>query len=158
MSREKRFTAALEQLGCSFDGGLKLGGDYAATVRHGEHIYVSGQIPRVGDEITYPGRVGAEVSLEQAQDAAKICALRCLALIREQLGSLDAINAVLRITAFVQSADNFTQQSEVANGASSILHSVLGEAGVHTRTSVGVYRLPKNAPVEIDLIAVTNLP
>ncbi|UZJ59893.1 RidA family protein [Pseudomonas sp. KU26590] len=154
MSREERFTAALKQLGCSFDGGLKRGGDYAATVRHGDQIYVSGQIPRVDDAIVHSGTVGTEISLDQAQDAARICALRCLALLREQLGSLDAIKAVLRITVFVQSADTFSQQSEVANGASSILHSVLGEAGAHTRTSVGVYRLPKNAPVEIDLIAV----
>ena len=156
MSREERFLKALDQLGCSFEAGLKRGGDYAATVLDGNRIYVSGQIPRVGDEIVHLGAVGSDISVGQAQDAAKICALRGLALIREHVGSLDEIKAVLRITVFVRSADSFTQQSEVANGASFILRSVLGEAGVHTRTSVGVYQLPKNASVEVDMIAVLN--
>ena len=154
MSRDDRFSAALQQLGCSFEAGLKQGGDYAATVRHDSHLYVSGQIPRIDEDIIHRGRVGADVSLSQAQEAAKICALRCLALLQREAGSLDAIKAVLRINVFVQSADAFTQQSEVANGASHLIHSVLGEAGAHTRTSVGVYQLPKNAPVEVDLIAV----
>lgn len=153
MSCDERFNAALEQVGCSFEAGLKRGGDYAATVRHDSCIYVSGQIPRIDERIIHPGRVGAEVSLDQAQEAAKICALRCLALLQLDAGSLDTIKAVLRINVFVQSADTFTQQSEVANSASRIIHSVLGEAGAHTRTSVGVYQLPKNASVEIDLIA-----
>jgi len=156
MSREERFLKALDQLGCSFEAGLKLGGEYAATVRDDNRIYVSGQIPRVGDEIIHPGAVGGDISLGQAQDAAKICALRGLALIKDHVGSLDEIKAVLRITVFVRSADSFTQQSEVANGASFILRSVLGEAGVHTRTSVGVCQLPKNASVEVDMIAVLN--
>lgn len=154
MSREQRFAAALKQLGCSFDAGLKLGGDYAPAVQHGSHLYISGQVPRVDEQVVYPGRVGSQVSLAEAQHAAQISALRCLALIRQKIGSLEGIEAILRMTVFVNSADGFTQQSEVANGASHILHSVLGDAGLHTRTSVGVYQLPKNAPVEIDLIAV----
>ena len=101
-----------------------------------------------------PGRVGEDVSLADAQTAAKISALRCLKLLSESLGSLDAVKGIARINVFVQSAADFTQQSEVANGASAILHEVLGDAGKHTRTSVGVYQLPKNAAVEIDLIAV----
>ena len=153
MSRDERLNAVLQQEGCSFEAGLKVGGDYAATVSHDSRIYVSGQIPRIDERIVHPGRVGADVSLSQAQEAAKICALRCLALIQREAGSLDNIKAVLRINVFVQSADTFTQQSEVANSASQIIHSVLGEAGAHTRTSVGVYQLPKNAPVEVDLIA-----
>jgi enamine deaminase RidA (YjgF/YER057c/UK114 family) len=80
--------------------------------------------------------------------------MRALALLRQSLGSLDQVHKILRISVFVQSAQDFTQQSEVADGASEVLYAVLGDAGVHTRTSVGVYQLPKNASVELDLIAV----
>ena len=97
--------------------------------------------------------MGVGVSLADAQIAAQICAMRALALLRQSLGSLDRVDKILRISVYVQSAENFTQQSEVADGASAVLYAVLGAAGVHTRTSVGVYQLPKNAAVEIDLIA-----
>ena len=102
------------------------------------------------------GRVGEDVPLERAQLAAKISAMRALALLRQALGSLDRVERILRITVFVQCAQTFTQQSEVADGASEILFRVLGDAGVHSRTSVGVCQLPKNAPVEIDLIAAAE--
>lgn len=91
--------------------------------------------------------------LPEAQLAARICALRALALLQRSLGSLDPVQRILRITVDVQFAQNFTQQSEVADAASDLLHAILGEAGAHTRTSVGVFQLPKNATVEIDLIA-----
>ncbi|AXA25403.1 RidA family protein [Pseudomonas putida] len=154
MSRNDRYEAALQALGYSFDGPLKIGGDYVPVLHLGDQVYISGQIPRVNDTVVLPGRVGEDVSLADAQTAAKISALRCLKLLSESLGSLDAVKGIARITVFVQSAADFTQQSEVANGASAILHEVLGDAGKHTRTSVGVYQLPKNAAVEIDLIAV----
>jgi enamine deaminase RidA (YjgF/YER057c/UK114 family) len=154
LTRDAKFAAIEAELGYSFGGEIKIGGNYVSVVRHGSEVYVSGQVPRVGDTVVVTGRVGADVSLAQAQLAAKVCAMRALALLRQSLGSLDAISQVLRITAFVQSAQDFTLQSEVADGASAVLYAVLGEAGVHTRTSVGVYQLPKNAAVEIDLIAV----
>lgn len=91
--------------------------------------------------------------LPEAQLAARICALRALALLQRSLGSLDPVQRILCITVDVQFAQNFTQQSEVADAASDLLHAILGEAGAHTRTSVGVFQLPKNATVEIDLIA-----
>jgi enamine deaminase RidA (YjgF/YER057c/UK114 family) len=122
-------------------------------VQDGSHLYVSGQIPRVGNEVVVTGAAGAQASLAQAQLAAKVCAMRALALLQRSLGSLERVRSVLRITVYVQSAPSFTQQSEVADGASEILYAVLGPAGVHTRTSVGVLQLPKNATVELDLIA-----
>ncbi|MDF0732754.1 RidA family protein [Pseudomonas entomophila] len=156
MSRNERFAAALHALGYAFDGPLKIGGNYVPVVRHGDQAFVSGQVPRVGDEIIHPGRVGERVSLADAQTAAKVSALRCLALLADELGSLEAIKGIVRMTVFVQSAQDFTQQSEVSNGASQVLYDVLGEAGAHTRTSVGVYQLPKNAPVEVDMIAAVG--
>ncbi|MEK9951429.1 MAG: RidA family protein [Curvibacter sp.] len=152
MSADLRFEAAASVLGYSFDGELKLGGNYVPLVRDGNTIYVSGQVPRVGDTLVVTGRVGDEVGIGQAQTAARICALRALALLRRELGSLDRVRQLLRVTVYVQSAVDFTQQSEVADAASELLHAVLGVAGRHTRTSVGVYQLPKNVSVELDLI------
>jgi enamine deaminase RidA (YjgF/YER057c/UK114 family) len=154
--RDAKFKEIADQLGYSFDGEIKIGGNYVSLVRHGEQVFVSGQIPRVGNEVVVVGRVGEAVDLSKAQLAAKVCAMRALALLRQSLGSLDKVSKVLRITVFVQCAKDFTQQSEVSDGASDILHAVLGEAGRHTRTSIGVYQLPKNASVELDLIAVAE--
>lgn len=155
MARDSNFLQAATALGYSFDGEIKIGGHYVPLVQDGPNLYVSGQIPRVGDEVVVTGAAGAVVSLAQAQLAAKVCALRALALalLQRALGSLERVQSVLRITVYVQSAPSFTQQSEVADGASDLLYAVLGPAGAHTRTSVGVLQLPKNATVELDLIA-----
>jgi enamine deaminase RidA (YjgF/YER057c/UK114 family) len=156
MSCDVRFKRACDQLGHDFDGEIKIGGNYVPLVRHEDQIYISGQIPRVGDTVVVTGRAGADVTLEQAQRGAKISALRAIALLQRSLGSLDKVSRVLRMTLFVQCTDSFTQQSEVADGASELLFYVFGEAGAHTRSSVGVYQLPKNATVEMDLIAVAH--
>lgn len=122
-------------------------------MRHNNEIYISGQIPRVGDTVVVTGRAGADVELPVAQLAAKICAMRALALLQRSVGSLDHIKRLLRMNLYVQCAPDFTQQSEVADGASEVLFFVLGDVGAHTRTSIGAYQLPKNATVELDLIA-----
>lgn len=153
MSADARFSQAAENLGYSFDGEIKIGGNYVPIVRHQNELYISGQIPRVGDTVVVTGRAGADTSLAQAQLAAKICAMRALALVQRSLGSLDEVKRLLRMTLYVQCAEDFTQQSEVADGASEVLFFVLGDAGAHTRSSIGVYQLPKNATVELDLIA-----
>ncbi len=155
MTRDARFQAESELLGHNFDGEIKIGGNYTPVVREQNQVYVSGQIPRVGNTVVVTGAAGKDVGLCQAQVAAKICAMRALALLQRSLGTLDNIKAILRITVFVRSAADFTQQSEVADGASEVLFQVLGEAGTHTRTSVGVFQLPKGATVELDLIAST---
>ena len=152
MNTDERFKEAALALGHTFDGEIKIGGNYVSLIRDNETVYISGQIPRVGDSVVVTGRVGEVVSLAQAQLAAKICAMRALALLKNELGSLDKVRKILRLTVYVQSASNFTQQSEVSDGASDLLHFVFGDAGVHTRTSVGAYQLPKNASVELDLI------
>jgi enamine deaminase RidA (YjgF/YER057c/UK114 family) len=156
MSRDQEFNLQAEALGYAFDGEIKIGGNYVSLVRDDKTLYVSGQIPRVGDTVVVTGAAGADVSLLNAQRAAKVCAMRALALLQRSLGSLEKVKSVLRITVYVQSAPTFTQQSEVSDGASEILFKILGPAGAHTRTSVGVQQLPKNATVEIDLIATTQ--
>lgn len=151
MSRDQALTQAAQQLGYDFDGEIKAGGNYQPLMRDGNTVYVSGQVPRVKDTVVVTGRVGTEVDLARAQHAAKICAMRALVLLQRSLGSLDAVKQILRLNVFTQCAENFTQLSEVADGASELLVQVLGPAGTHVRTSVGVYALPKNASVELDL-------
>jgi enamine deaminase RidA (YjgF/YER057c/UK114 family) len=153
MTRDARFQAEANALGHSFDGEIKIGGNYVPVVRDGHQIFISGQVPRVGNTVVVTGAAGADVDLAQAQVAAKICAMRALALLQRSLGTLDKVRAILRITVYVRCAADFTQHSEVADAASEIFHRVLGEAGAHTRTSVGVLQLPKGATVELDLIA-----
>lgn len=153
MSRQARFEAACAPWGEAFAGPIVIGGHYQPVLRHGDTVYVSGQVPRVGDAVQVTGRVGAGVTLEQARTGARISTLRALALLQRELGSLDHIAQLLRITVYVQCSDDFTGHSEVADAASDLLVEVLGTAGRHTRTSVGVLQLPKNAAVEIDLVA-----
>ena len=153
MTADERFAQAALELGHRFDGEVKIGGNYSPVVRDGQQLFVSGQIPRVGDEVLYVGTVGAGIDLASARTAAAICAMRALAFVQRAAGSLDAVRAVARITVYVRSAPDFTQQSEVADGASDLIARVLGPVGAHTRTSVGVLQLPKGAAVELDLIA-----
>ena len=114
-TRDPRFEAMAAQIGHRFDGEIKIGGHYVPVLRHGAQVFVSGQVPRVGDTILVVGRVGAEVSLAEARLAAQVCTMRALALLRQSLGSLEVITQLLRLTVYVQSAADFTQHSEVAD-------------------------------------------
>lgn len=156
-NRASRFQAEAARMGYDFSGPLQIGGNYVSTVRHAGVLHISGQVPRVGSEVKVVGEAGSDVSLERAQHAAEICAMRALTLIAQSEGSLDAVAQVLSVRVFTRSAPGFTQQSEVANAASDLLVRVLGPAGTHTRTSVGVAQLPKGAAVELDMtVALCN--
>lgn len=153
MTRQARFEAACAPWGDAFAGPILIGGNYQPVLRHGDRVYVSGQVPRVGSTVQVSGPVGAGTSLEQARQGARISVLRALALLQRELGSLERIDQLLRMTVYVHCSDDFSQHSEVADAASDLLVEILGPAGRHTRTSVGVRQLPKNASVEIDLEA-----
>lgn len=154
MTRDERFIALAKELGHDIYGENTAGGHYAPLIRHHDELYVSGLVPLMNGKVQYPGRVGLELSLTDAQAAARISAMRGLALIVDAIGSLDKIKSLLRITVYVKSTADFVDLSEVANGASDVLSHVLGDAGKHTRTTVGVYQLPKNAAIELEMIAV----
>ena len=155
-SRDQIADQIATELGHSFDGDIIAGGHYVPIVRDGRTVYLSGQVPRVGTTVVVTGRVGDAVTLDKAREGAQICALRSLALLRRSVGSLDAVEKVLRVGVFVQCTADFTQQSEVADAASDLLVAVFGAAGTHARTSVGVLQLPKDAAVELDLaVSVT---
>lgn len=156
MSRDTLFRQAAEALGFAPDGEIQVGGNYVSLLRDGHTLYISGQVPRIGSAVVVTGRAGVDVALEQAQRAARICTLRALALLQRELGSLDGVRQILKLTVYVQCGPDFTQHSEVADGASGLLQQILGSVGVHTRTSVGVYQLPKNATVELDLVAAAG--
>lgn len=123
---------------------------YVPVKRAGSLLFAAGQIPVKGGALAYRGKVGADVSLEEAQEAAKLCTLNLLAALKQALGDLDEIKQVLKIQVFVNSVVGFDQQHIVANAASQLLYDVFGEDGMHARTAVGTNQLPMDAPVEIE--------
>lgn len=115
--------------------------------------FVAGQIARVDGAVVHPGRLGAEVSVEQGQEAARLCALQGLSALRDALGGFERLLGIARVEVFVAVSPGFDQQPVVANGASDLLADVLGDAGVHARAAVGVAELPLGASVEVVMIA-----
>ncbi|MGW2375494.1 MULTISPECIES: RidA family protein [Kitasatospora] len=124
---------------------------YVPAVQSGEFVFTSGQLPVVGGKLPSTGKVGAEVSAEEAKELARTCALNALAAVKSVIGDLDRIERVVKVVGFVASAPDFTGQPAVINGASELLGQVLGEAGVHARSAVGVAVLPLDAPVEVEI-------
>ena len=125
---------------------------YTPAVRAGALLFVSGQIATGDGGILHPGKVGGDVTVEQAQECARRCAISALAVVRQAAGSLDAVERVVKLTVFVASAAGFGDQPTVANGASELLRDVFGEAGLGARSAVGVAELPLGAPVEVEFI------
>ncbi|WP_441245135.1 RidA family protein [Kitasatospora sp. McL0602] len=124
---------------------------YVPAVRSGDHVLTSGQLPMVAGKMQHTGKVGAEVTAEEAKQLAQICALNALAAVKSVIGDLDRIEQVVKVVGFVASAPDFTGQPGVINGASELLGEVLGAAGVHARSAVGVAVLPLDAPVEVEI-------
>jgi enamine deaminase RidA (YjgF/YER057c/UK114 family) len=144
----------LRELGIELPPAVRPLASYRPALVAASFLYVSGQLPVREGRLLHTGRVGAEVSLEAAQEAARQCALNALAAARDCLGTLDRVEQVVRVSAYVASAHDFYQQPLVVNGASDLLAAVFGERGRHSRIAVGVAALPLNAPVEVDLICL----
>jgi enamine deaminase RidA (YjgF/YER057c/UK114 family) len=125
---------------------------YVPAVIAGDLVFTAGQLPIVYGELKYTGKLGKEVSEEDAKKAAEICALNCLSAIKGVIGELNRIEQVIKLTVFVNSAEGFTNQPVAANGASELIEKIFGKNGSHARSAVGVNELPKNAPVEIEMI------
>ena len=126
---------------------------YVPAVRSGQHVYTAGQLPLVDGKLLMTGRVGAQVSVEEAAALARTCALNALAAVASVTGGLSAVTRIVKIAGFVASDPSFTGQPLVVNGASELMLEVFGDAGRHARSAVGVTVLPLDAPVEIELIA-----
>jgi enamine deaminase RidA (YjgF/YER057c/UK114 family) len=127
--------------------------NYVPVVLHGDLAYVSGQLPKQDGEVRIKGRVGDTVSLEVAQEAARICAVQALACLNQALGSIDRVTRIIRLSGFVASGFDFYQQPAVIDAASELMVQVFGEDGRHARSAIGVSALPRNSSVELEVIA-----
>ena len=125
---------------------------YIPAVRSGNHIFTSGQLPMRSGELMVTGKVGGEVSEEEAVACAQQCALNAIAAVKAEIGDLDQVKRIVKVVAFVASTPDFTGQPRVANGASELFGKAFGEAGIHARSAVGVPVLPLDSPVEVELI------
>ena len=124
---------------------------YVPAVRTGNLVYTAGQLPIAGGELGTTGKVGAEVSPEEGKALARVCGLNALAAVHALVG-IDSVVRVVKVVGFVASAPGFSGQPAVVNGASELFGEVFGDAGAHARSAVGVSELPRNAPVEVEII------
>jgi enamine deaminase RidA (YjgF/YER057c/UK114 family) len=143
--------AKLAELGLTLPEVVPPLAAYQPAVRSGPYVFTSGQLPMVEGKLPATGKVGADVTPEQAKELAATCALNALAAVKSIVGDLDRIARVVKVVGFVASAPDFTGQPAVVNGASELLGAALGDRGVHARSAVGVAVLPLDAPVEIEI-------
>ncbi|HEX5089330.1 MAG TPA: RidA family protein [Nocardioides sp.] len=125
---------------------------YVPAVRSGDLVFTAGQLPLRAGELIATGKVGAEVTEEEAFACAQQCALNVIAAVKAEIDDLSLVRRVVKVVVFVASAPTFTAQPKVANGASELLGEVFGDAGVHARSAVGVAALPLDAPVEVEAV------
>jgi enamine deaminase RidA (YjgF/YER057c/UK114 family) len=142
----------LDALGIALPKAAAPAANYLPVMTSGNLLYTSGQLPLRDGEPVHTGLVGRDLTVEQGQEAAKWCAINILAQAQAALGDLEKIKRIVKISVFVASTPEFTEQHLVANGASNLLAEVLGEAGRHARAAVGMASLPLNVPVEIEAI------
>ena len=143
----------LEALGLALPPPPEPAGAYTRAVRAGDLVFVAGQLPLAEGKMVYAGKVGSDLSVEQGYEACKLCALNALSILAAEVGSLEGIRQIVRLTGFVCSAEGFTEQANVVHGASELMSQVLGARGVHARLAVGVAELPLGAAVELEVIA-----
>jgi len=142
----------LQELGLQLPEMAKPIAAYVPAIRVADTVYTSGQIPLVKGEVKFKGKLGREFAIEDGYEAAKICALNCLAATKSVINDLDRIEKVIKVVGFVNSDVGFTDQPKVINGASDLLGKVFGPNGAHARSAVGVAELPLGVAVEIEMI------
>jgi len=148
-----RIEERLKQLGLELPRSAAPVANYVPFVRSGDLLFIAGQICQWNGERRFVGKLGREITVEQGQEAAKLCALNILAHVKTALdGDLDRVLRCVRLGAFVNGTDDFTEQPQVANGASNLMVELLGDAGRHARAAVGVNALPGGVAVEIDAV------
>ena len=143
----------LRTLGIILPSPPKPAGSYIPVVVTDRLVFVSGQIPMKDGKVVYVGKVSKDITLEDAQKAARLCIINALAQIKSELGNLDRISKIIRVSGFVNSPPEFTEQPKVINAASDLLYEIFGQRGQHTRIAIGAASLPLNSAVEIDLVA-----
>jgi len=148
MSHEEK----LKELGLSLPEAPKPVANYVPVVRVGDLLFLSGVLPSRDGQLVMTGKLGAGLSIEQGRQAAQLAVLNALAIVQAEVGSLNHIQRIVKMVGHIASAEGFTDQPQVLNGASDLLVSVFGEKGQHARVAVGAAELPRQAPVEIELI------
>jgi enamine deaminase RidA (YjgF/YER057c/UK114 family) len=149
----------LRNLGYELPAVPRPAGSYVpATIATGTLLFTAGQLPFKEGRLAYTGKVGAGVSVEDAKDAAHLCALNALASVKAEAETLENVRRVVKVVGYVASADGFNNQPEVMNGVSDLLGKLFGERGLHARTAVGVAELPLDAPVEVELTIELSAP
>ncbi|MBP2412415.1 enamine deaminase RidA (YjgF/YER057c/UK114 family) [Arthrobacter stackebrandtii] len=148
-----RIEARLAELGLALPPVAAPVAAYVPAVISGNHVYTSGQLPFIDGKLTATGKVGAEISAEDAKSMAATSAINAIAALKSVIGDLDRVTRIVKVVGFVASDPSFTGQPGVINGASELLGEVFGEAGVHARSAVGVSVLPLDSPVEVELVA-----
>ncbi len=142
----------MQQLGLELPQVPMPAASYIPAVRTGNLVFTAGQVSFEDGEIRVTGKVGDAVSLEEAQHAARLCALNALAAAASEAGGLDRISRIIKVVGYVASAPGFNGQPQVVNGASDLLGEIFGENGHHARSAVGVVELPLGVPVEVEMI------
>ncbi len=151
-----KYEEKIKELGFELPTAPKPLASYIPVSRTGNLIFTAGQIPILNGELKYSGKICDEKTIADGVKAAEMAVLNCLSVIKAEIGDLDKIKKIVKITVFVNSAESFSDQAKVANGASDLLVKIFGEAGKHARSAVGVSELPINASVEIEMIAETE--
>ena len=142
----------IKELGYELPAAIRPQGAYAPGVLCGNLLYTAGQTPRKDGVLQYTGKVGTDLTLEEAQAAARLCALNCLGIVRAAAGSLERVRKIVKVTGFIASAENFTAHPKALDGASLFLQDIFGDKAAAARSAVGVYSLPGNAPIEVEMI------
>ncbi len=145
--------ARLKEMGITLPEAPKPVAAYVPFVRSGDLVFTSGQICMENGQLKYKGKVGRELTPEQGYEAARLCAINTLAVLKAAVGSLDKIAQIVKVTVFVNSAPGFNAQPAVANGASELYQQVFGDAGRHARSAVGAPELPLDTAVEVEVVA-----
>lgn len=146
------FERQLQQLGIELPVAPKPVANYIPVVRAGDLLFLSGVLPSRDGQLVMTGKLGQTLSIEQGIEASKLAALNALSIVRSEVGSLDRVKRIVKMVGHIASAPGFTDQPQVLNGASDLLVQIFGEAGRHARVAVGAAELPRQAPVEIELI------
>jgi enamine deaminase RidA (YjgF/YER057c/UK114 family) len=147
----------LTQMGLSLPTPAAPAGNYIGAVRVGNLLFVSGHGPRRQGESYITGKVGRDLTTEQAYEVAKIVMLNCLASVKREIGDLDRVKRIVKLLGMVNCTEDFTEQPKVINGASDLLVALYGEAGRHARSAVGMQQLPMSIPVEIEMIVEVDV-
>jgi enamine deaminase RidA (YjgF/YER057c/UK114 family) len=147
----------LKSLGIELPPAPAPAANYVPFVKEGNLLFVAGQVPRAADgSLPYKGKVGKDITEQQGYEAAKLCALNCLAQVQAALGSLDKVKRIVQVRGFVNCAEGFGNQPEVINGASDVIVQIFGDKGKHARAAVGTNALPRNVATEVELVAIVE--